>query len=80
MSKWPWPQRLNRIDRDTPSSRQRIASSIAARTAWLASGAGTMPSTRANCTPASKHLVWWYAVDRIRPSSCRCDTSGAMPW
>jgi hypothetical protein len=27
--------------------------------AWLASGAGTIPSARANSTPASKQAVWW---------------------
>ena len=32
-----------------PSALQRSASSIAPLTAWLASGAGTMPSARANC-------------------------------
>ena len=33
---------------DLPSSRAFSASSIAARTAWVVSGAGTMPSVRAN--------------------------------
>jgi hypothetical protein len=49
MSKWPWPHRLNRIAR-------LIAFFLAAQglvdraacTAWLASGAGRMPSARAN--------------------------------
>ena len=41
-----------------PSRLQRSASSIAPLTAWLASGAGTMPSVRANCTPAAKHSFW----------------------
>ena len=48
MSKWPCPQRLKRIACETPSSRQRTASSIAAFTAWFASGAGRIPSIRAN--------------------------------
>ena len=35
------------------------ASSMAQRTAWVDSGAGTMPSVRANCTPASKQASCW---------------------
>ena len=42
-----------------PSALQRSASTIAPFTAWLASGAGTMPSARANITPASKQAFWW---------------------
>ena len=32
-------------------------------------GAGTMPSVRANWTPAAKHSVWFLATASIRPSS-----------
>ena len=44
MSKWPWPDRLNTMVSALPSALQRRASSMAQRTAWVASGAGTMPS------------------------------------
>src|SRR5207249_2578511 len=40
MSKWPWPDMLNRMVSLLPSFLQRKASSIAQRTAWFASGAG----------------------------------------
>jgi hypothetical protein len=43
----------------SPSALQRSASTMAPLTAWLASGAGTMPSLRANITPASKQATWW---------------------
>ena len=79
MSKCPCPQRLKRIACETSSSRQRIASSIVAFTAWFASGAGMIPSIRANSTPAAKTSVWVYARASMRPSSFRWLTSGAMP-
>ena len=56
MSKWPWPDMLNKMVSALPSCLQRKASSMAQRTACVASGAGTMPSQRANCTPASKQV------------------------
>ena len=39
---------------EVPSSLALIAALMAPLTAWLASGAGRMPSVRANSTPASK--------------------------
>ena len=53
---------------------------MATRMAWVASGAGMMPSARANATPASKQAFCWTARASIRPSSLRWLTSGAMPW
>ena len=47
------PDRLKRITRSSPASRAAIASSIAPRTAWADSGAGTIPSVCANRTAAS---------------------------
>jgi hypothetical protein len=44
----PWPERQNRIVRSSPASRAASASSIAPRIAWLLSGAGRIPSARAN--------------------------------
>ena len=59
MSKCPWPHRLKRIVRPAPAARHFMASSMAPLTACVASGAGTIPSARANCTPAAKHSFWW---------------------
>src|SRR3989304_3398992 len=53
MSKWPWPLRLKRIVLRSPASRQRRASSMATRMACALSGAGMIPSARANCTAAA---------------------------
>ena len=53
MSKLPWPQSPKRITRSSPASRAASASSIAARIAWAGSGAGMMPSVRANWTAAA---------------------------
>ena len=44
-----------------PSALARSASSMATLMAWVGSGAGRMPSARANRTPASKVAVWWTA-------------------
>jgi hypothetical protein len=41
---------------------------------------GTMPSARANITPAAKQSVWCTLRASIRPSSLTWLTSGAMPW
>ena len=80
MSKWPCPQRLKAIVSALPSSRQRTASSIAPRTACAASGAGTMPSARANRTPASN--VASCCTARASITSCRKSSQMllAMPW
>ena len=54
MSKWPWPVRLNRITRFSPVLRvQRLVDRRADGVA--VSGAGMIPSVRANRTAASKH-------------------------
>ena len=56
------------------------ARAIAAAMAWLDSGAGMMPSARANSMPAAKATSYSTATASIRPSSFACDTIGAMPW
>lgn len=66
--------------RERPSSRQRSASSMATRIAWLDSGAGRMPSARTKRTPASKHRVWATATASIRPPSTARLNSGPIPW
>ena len=80
MSKWPWPERLNRITRSSPASRASSASSIAARMACDDSGAGMRPSVRANCSAASKQAFCAYALASMKPWSYRWLTIGAMPW
>ena len=62
--------------RDAPASRPRSASSIATRIAWFDSGAGRMPSVRANWTPAAKLAFWWTARASMRPWSLSRLTSG----
>ena len=47
-------ERLNKIVLDSPFSLHSRAASIAPLTAWLASGAGIIPSCFPNITPASK--------------------------
>ena len=49
--------------------------------AWADSGAGRMPSVRANWTPASKLARWWTAhgLDEALLLE-QADTSGDMPW
>ena len=54
-SKLPWPQRLNRIVFETPSSFARSTSATTARSACVGSGAGMMPSVRAKRTASAKH-------------------------
>ena len=44
--------------------------------AWVGSGAGRMPSARANVTPASKVRRWWTARASMTPCSLRWLTSG----
>ena len=56
------------------------ASSIAPFTACVASGAGTIPSTFANFTPASKHSFCPNAFASITPIYFRWLTIGAIPW
>ena len=69
MSKWPWPHRAVRITFSSPVSLHRLASSTTAASACVGSGAGTMPSVRANWTPAAKHSRCGSATASIRPSS-----------
>jgi len=64
----------------SPASFAASASSTATLIAWVLSGAGRMPSARANCTPTSNAAVWWTPRASISPSSYSWDTSGAMPW
>jgi len=47
MSKWPCPERLKRITFSSPDSFPFITSFIAEATAWVGSGPGIIPSTRA---------------------------------
>jgi len=56
------PHRPKRITGEVPAAFALSASSIAPLTAWLASGAGRMPSCLAKSTPASKHSVCLYAT------------------
>ena len=51
----------------------------AAAIAWVGSGAGMMPSFRAKVRAPSKHSICGIASASTRPSSYRCETSGAMP-
>src|SRR6266850_2899193 len=53
-SKCPWPDRLKRITRVFPSASAFFASSMAPLIACELSGAGMIPSDRANVTAASK--------------------------
>ena len=57
MSKYPVPVSPKRIVSSFPSALHLSASSIAARIAWLDSGAGSMPSVRANCCAAANTSV-----------------------
>ena len=68
---------------DLAPRRPRVAasaSSMATRMAWVGSGAGRMPSARANCTPASKLARWWTLRASMKPCSLSRLTSGDMPW
>ncbi len=53
---------------------------MAAASAWVGSGAGMMPSVRANSTAAAKHSRCGLATASNIPSSYMCDSSGDMPW
>ena len=53
---------------------------MAAATAWVDSGAGMIPSVRANRMPASKHSVCGMAMASINPWWATAETSGATPW
>ena len=63
----------------SPVSLHFRASSIAARIAWLLSGAGRIPSVRAKVYAASKTLVWGTDMASINPSSYSWDRMGLMP-
>src|SRR6185437_310316 len=80
MSKWPWPEGLNRITCSVPASSARRAASTTPLIAWAVSGAGTIPSERANLSAASKTSFWRYASARRSPSSMSWETIGAAPW
>jgi hypothetical protein len=54
----PLPERPKTMTFSLPSSSAFFASRIAMATAWLVSGATTMPSVRANITADSKHSSW----------------------
>jgi hypothetical protein len=80
MSKWPWPHSAVRITFSSPDSVHRLASSMAAASAWVGSGAGMIPSDRAKATAAAKHSSCGLATASNMPSSYMCDSSGDMPW
>jgi len=79
MSKCPCPHSAVRITFCSPDSAHRLASSIAAASAWVGSGAGMIPSVRAKSTAAAKHSRCDLATASNRPSSYMCDSSGDMP-
>ena len=64
----------------SPVSLHLSASSMATRMAWLLSGAGRMPSTRANCSAASKTAVCSTARASISPSWYSWLRTVDMPW
>ena len=51
----------------SPVSMHAMASSTAAARAWVGSGAGMMPSVRANRTPAAKQSCCVFAVASMSP-------------
>ena len=65
----PWPHSAVRITFSSPDSVQAWASRMQAAMAWVGSGAGTIPSVRANWMAAPKHSVCGSASASIRPSS-----------
>ena len=79
MSKWPWPDRLKMMTCSVPASSARRAASIAPLMACALSGAGTIPSERANVTAAEKTSFCRNASARTRPSSTSWETIGAAP-
>ena len=76
----PWPHSAVRMTFSSPVSLQRRASAIVAASAWVGSGAGTMPSVRANWTPAAKQSDCGIASASISPSSYTWLMSGLIPW
>ena len=54
-SKWPWPHMAIRMTFSSPVFLHSSASRIAAAIACVGSGAGMMPSVRANCNAAVVH-------------------------
>ena len=56
-------------DLGSPASLHASASRIAAAMAWVGSGAGTIPSARANWKAAVKHSVCGSRPLRARPAS-----------
>ena len=64
----------------SPVSRHRTASSMATRMAWLDSGAGRMPSTRAKYSAASKTFVCSTLTASRYPSWYSWLTMLLMPW
>ena len=53
----------------SPDSLHAKASRTQAASAWVGSGAGTMPSVRANWIAAAKHSVCGIAMASMSPSS-----------
>ena len=48
--------------------------------AWPVSGAGTLPSVRANSTAASNTFDCGAATASMRPALTSADTIGLSPW
>src|SRR5690242_21518772 len=55
MSKCPWPHSAVRITFASPDSAQRLASSTTEASACVGSGAGMIPSARANVIRSEEH-------------------------
>ena len=67
MSRWPWPQSAVRIDLRLAVSPCSAGLPDAAAIAWVGSGAGTMPSVRANIARPAKHSICGIATASVRP-------------
>src|SRR6056297_1813238 len=64
----------------SPVSLHLSASSIADLIACADSGAGAIPSLRANATAASNTSTWWYDVASMIPSDTSLLMIGDTPW
>ena len=53
----------------SPVSLHRNASATVSASAWVGSGAGTIPSVRAKSTPAEKHSSCFLATASMSPDS-----------
>ena len=79
MSKYPWPQRLNRITRSSPASRGRLGLLDTARIAWAGSGAGTIPSRARELQRRRERLVLTVGARLDRAGLTSPHSIGASP-